>query len=330
MMARRGTVRPWWVAALAPGALATACSDDHNVMRPDGPHGSSIADLGWFMIITAGVIAVVFVGLLLRALWRGGRRARPANDRSERAFILAGGVALPLAVVGTLTVLSLNVLNDHAPAGALHITVTGHQYWWEVRYDDAGFTTANEFVIPVGRPVQFTLRSDDVIHSFWVPDLGGKIDMVPGHTNKVVLQASTPGRYRGQCAEYCGLQHAKMAVIVEAMAPADYDAWQQHESGPAVAATTAEARAGQEAFGALPCASCHTIRGTAARGDVGPDLTHFAARQTLGAGAAPNDRGHLGGWIANAQTTKPGNAMPPIPMSPEQLQAVLGYLESLR
>ena len=307
--------------------LASACSGDHHVLAPEGSQAKGISAIGWFMIVTASVIGLVFYALLAYGLVRGGRRR---GWGSESGFVIAGGIVLPALVVGILSVLTINTLNDGPADDAVHIEVVGHQFWWEVRYLDEGFTTANEFQIPVDRPVELTLRSDDVIHSFWVPDLAGKIDMVPGQTNHLQLEAHEPGRYRGQCAEYCGLQHAQMAFFVTASEPADYEAWVADHAADAPAPTGAEEQAGQQAFMDLPCASCHTIRGTDATGELGPDLTHFASRETIGAGAVDNTRGNLSGWIANSQTIKPGNEMPPIPMDPEQLTSLLAYLESLR
>lgn len=315
---------------LASVSVVGACGrDDGNVLDPEGAQAERIAGLGWFLVVTATVVSVVFLGLLVHGLVRGGRSDASRPRVSETGFVVAGGVALPLVVIAVITVLALDVLADDADDGALSIQVTGYQYWWEVTYPDAGFTTANEFAIPVGRPVEVTLRSADVIHSFWLPDLAGKIDMVPGQENSMVLSAEEPGRYRGQCAEYCGIQHAQMAFFVDALPEDDFEDWVDARAADAREPVTASERTGLEAFNDLPCASCHTIRGTEADGDQGPDLTHLASRETIGADAVPNDRGHLGGWIANSQTAKPGNTMPPIPMAPDQLQTLLDYLESL-
>ncbi|MGE0728896.1 MAG: cytochrome c oxidase subunit II [Acidimicrobiia bacterium] len=337
---RRAVVVP---AALA--ALLLAGCGEHAVLGPDGPAARSIARLGWFMLIAAFVIGGGYLLGLGYALWRGGRRpatppgegGRPAHgerdERSERGLVVAGGVVLPVLVIAALTTLSLNILNDRPPPDALSLHVIGHRYWWEVRYPAAGatpgFTTANEFVIPVGRPVAITLDSADVQHSFWLPDLAGKMDLYPGRTNQLVIQADHTGRYRGQCAELCGVQHANMAFTVQAVPPDEFAAYLTHHAALAAPPDTDAERAGQAAFLSRPCAGCHTIRGTAAAGELGPDLTHLASRRTIGAGVAPNDRGHLGGWVANSQTMKPGNEMPPVPLTPQQLQDLLVYLESL-
>jgi cytochrome c oxidase subunit 2 len=247
-------------------------------------------------------------------------------------LIVVGGVVLPAIVLTAVYVVGLRDLRAlTVPKGTdLTVEVTGHDWWWEVRYPEDGIVSANEIHVPVGRPVKLILTSQDVIHSFWVPQLTVKTDLIPGHTNTTWIQASKPGTYRGQCAEYCGLQHAKMAILVVAE-PADaYASWLAAERRPAVAATDPTAVRGRLALERNSCAACHTVRGTAATGTVGPDLTHFGGRRTIGAGALANTRGNLGGWIVNSQTVKPGNKMPPQPLTPEELQALLAYLESLK
>ena len=314
------------VAACVIPAVIAGCSGDHDVLSPHGTGAGRISAIGWFMIALSSVIALCFVGLLVWALVRGGSRP---SWRSEHGLIVAGGIVLPLVVIAALTVLTLHGLSDRPTDGAEHVEVIGHQFWWEVRYPDREIVTANELHVPVDRPVQIELRSDDVIHSFWVPGLDGKIDMVPGQTNHLTIQATDIGTYRGQCAEYCGLQHAGMIFSVDVVSDADYETWARSAAAPAAEPTTASEEAGRQAFLDLPCASCHTIEGTAAAGTAGPDLTHLAQRSSLGAGVVPNDRGHLGGWIVDAQALKPGSLMPAVPVEPAQLQALLDYLGSL-
>jgi cytochrome c oxidase subunit 2 len=306
--------------------VVASCAGDHHVMDPKGPEATRIAGIGWFMVVTATVISVVFLGLLAYGLIRGGRHRWKPGD----TFVVVGGIVLPMAVITALTAMGLGALDAGNPPDPVRIEVTGHQFWWEVRYVDEGFITANEFEIPVGRPVEVSLRSVDVQHSFWVPGLAGKIDMYPGRTNSLVLEAEHAGEYRGQCAEYCGLQHAQMAFFVTASPPDRYEDWVRAHAAPAPEPRTDVQRAGRDAFVSGTCGSCHTVRGTGAQGTSGPDLTHFASRRTIGSGAIPNTRGGLGGWIANSQTIKPGNEMPPIPVSPEELQGLLDYLEMLR
>jgi len=281
---------------------------------------------------------------------RGGRgRENPGCPRDQRqgARIMVGaGIVFPTIVLGVVLVFTLRAYAavslpagtvttaDAPPApGELAIKVTGRQYWWEVEYLDREpsrvFETANEIRIPVGRTVTVRLVSADVIHSFWVPELQGKMDLVPGRVNALALHASKPGVFRGQCAEFCGVQHTKMAFVVVAEPAAQYDAW---------AARQRESRrvrdprlAGDEAtFLASGCPLCHAVRGTPARGELGPDLTHLASRLTLAAGTLPNSTGHLYGWIANPQAIKPGSKMPAVPMTAPELHAIARYLASLQ
>jgi cytochrome c oxidase subunit 2 len=246
---------------------------------------------------------------------------------------VVGGVAVPLAILVVLFVLTLSTLPSvSAPGrgdGDLVVEVVGRQYWWEVGYPDHGLVTANEIHIPTGTPVELRVRTADVIHSFWVPRLNRKIDMIPGRTNRILVRAEEPGVYRGQCAEFCGLAHAQMAFLVVAEAPSVFEAWLAGETGDAAAPASGSAALGQEVFLNSSCVSCHAIRGTSASATVGPDLTHVAGRRWLAAGTIPNTRGNLGGWIVDPQSIKPGNKMPPTNLSGPELQALLDYLESL-
>jgi cytochrome c oxidase subunit 2 len=217
----------------------------------------------------------------------------------------------------------------------MQIEVTGEQYWWRIIYmgedGQPAFETANELHIPVGRPVELSLKTADVIHSFWVPGLSGKLDMIPGLTNTLPVRANEAATARGQCAEYCGAQHAQMAFAVTAAPPADYENWLARESGPAAETETGQASTGRDLFISAGCGACHAVRGTGAAGRVGPDLTHFASRRYIGAGALPNRPDNLVNWIANPDHFKPGNEMPPFAALPaEQLDAIAAYLESLK
>ena len=212
------------------------------------------------------------------------------------------------------------------------IEITGQQWWWEVRYvsDDPSriFETAHEIHVPVGEPVRLRLRSEDVIHSFWVPAVAGKTDLIPGQTNETWIQADTPGVYRGQCAEYCGRQHAHMALRLFADPPEEFEAWWNRQLEAAKPPETEIAQVGQTHF-VLRCGACHTVRGTAAGGAVGPDLTHLLSRTTLAANMLPNDVAHLSGWIANPQFIKPESKMPNLELSGPQLDAIRSYLLTL-
>jgi cytochrome c oxidase subunit II len=214
------------------------------------------------------------------------------------------------------------------------VKITGSQWWWEIEYVDSAssrrLVTANELHIPVGAPIRIELAARDVIHSFWVPRLHGKLDMVPGHRNVMWLRADSAGVYRGQCAEFCGHQHAKMALTVVAEPREAFDAWLNHQLQPAPPPATTDQIRGREVFESSTCLMCHTIRGTSAAASTGPDLTHLASRGTIAAGTLPNTRGNLGGWITDPHSIKPGVKMPANSLSPDDLHALLSYLESLR
>jgi cytochrome c oxidase subunit 2 len=283
---------------------------------------------GW--LILALVVMLLAVALLRR---RSGRIGPDAPEpRHATTLVLAGGVALPLVLLTALFWLMLQVLPDTSAAGkrtGLTIDVTGHQWWWEVRYASTNAVTANELHIPVGTPVRVRLRTADVIHSFWVPRLNRKVDTIPGKDNELVLEARKAGVYRGQCAEFCGLQHANMAFFVFADPPARFRAWLRGMAAPAAEPSTGAPRRGLELFLGHGCGGCHTIRGTDADGELGPDLTHLATRTTLAAGTIPNNTGFLGGWVLDPQHVKPGNKMPGFALGGSQLEDLLAYLESL-
>src|SRR5581483_5064520 len=223
------------VAVAVAIAVAPACSGNHHILSPEGKQAKSIALIAWFMFISAGAVTLLVFAALLHGMFRRHRTTRRGEPRrfvvGEQTWIIAGGVALPLVFIGILTAMSLHGLPSEAKPDAVAITVVGHQYWWEVQYPGLGVTTAEEIHVPVGRDVDVTLLSDDVIHSFWVPDLAGKIDMIPGQTNHLTLHADKAGTYRGQCAEFCGLQHANMIFFVVADEPSTFDAWVRSESG---------------------------------------------------------------------------------------------------
>lgn len=280
----------------------------------------------------------------------GGRSregvGRPRTERQGTGVMVGAGIVFPTIVLGVVLVFTLKALAaislpsgavrtaDALPApGELVIKVTGRQYWWQVEYLDREpskrFETANELRIPVGRTVTVRLVSDDVIHSFWVPELQGKMDLVPGRVNAMALNASRPGVFRGQCAEFCGVQHAKMAFVVVAEPPARYEAWAARQRESARSVRDSAASDDEATFLASGCALCHAVRGTPARGELGPDLTHLATRLTLAAGTLPNRAGHLYGWIANPQAIKPGSKMPATPLSTRDLHAIARYLASL-
>jgi cytochrome c oxidase subunit II len=311
-----------------------------STLHPAGPAAARIADLWWLMLAIACAVFVLVMVVLFRAFTHRGFRAEPgaaSDDRGPTKWVIAGGVALPAVVLAPLFIFTLHTFSQLTPPEGddpIEVVVTGKQWWWEVQYTgnqpQDRIRTANEIHIPVGRPVRIQLRSSDVIHSFWVPNLQGKLDLIPGRVNTTWIQADSAGVYRGECAEYCGLQHARMQFRVVAQPPEEFAAWQEEHRQPARPATDSAAMAGQAVFLSSGCALCHEVRGTPARGTAGPDLTHIASRRTLAAGTLPNTKGHLGGWIGNPQAIKPGNKMPRIPLPPEQLQVLLTYLNTLR
>ncbi len=329
------------VAAALPLVLG-GCGHGQNVLYPHSHASRDIASLFWWMLVGSFVGLALVAGLLVLAWVRRGRRGTPGDpddphpgEKTGVAVVVGMGVLVPLAVVIALFIVSdyaiMNVTEAPAAAKtALTIDVIGHQWFWEVRYPGTTAVTANEIHIPARTPVNLVATTADVIHSFWVPELNRKIDTIPGQRNAILLYADQPGVYRGQCAEYCGLQHAHMSMLVFAQPPAQFRAWLRNQERPARPPASALARQGERVFLQGPCASCHTIRGTSASGFVGPDLTHLASRTTLAAVTIPNRKGYLGGWILDAQHVKPGNQMPDINLTGPQLQALLAYLEGLR
>jgi cytochrome c oxidase subunit II len=275
--------------------------------------------------------------LLAFALLRA-RRGRFIDDAQSRHLVLWAGLAVPGAVLFGWLIYSVSVgrtlyAEPYKDRGALTVLVTGKQWWWEIRYlrgNDEVASTANEIHIPVGQPVVFKLQATDVIHSFWVPTLAGKTDLIPGRTNQTWLQADRPGVYRGQCAEYCGEQHAHMSFEVIAEPLAQFHRWLAHQAEPARDPADERARKGRMVLENSPCAMCHQVRGTQAGGRVAPDLTHLASRRYIASGTLPNNRGSLAGWIVNSQGVKPGNHMPRINLDSESLDNLLVYLETLK
>ena len=303
------------------------------IISPSGPDAAAVARLWWVMLAAGTVVYLLTMALLVVALRR--RRARPEQRpwAGGRRLITGFGVGMPLVVLVPLMLLT--VLTGRATdaqdvdEAEVVVEVTGFQFWWEVRYPDEDIVTANEVHVPVGQPVEFRLLSEDVIHSFWVPELAGKLDMIPGRTNRYVFTADEPGVYEGICAEFCGTSHARMQFRLVAHPPADYDAWLADRREPPEPPEDELAQQGREVFRTAGCAACHAVRGTS-DGQVGPDLTDLATRETLAAGLLDNDRGNLGGWIMDPQSLKEGAGMPPTDLTGPELQALLAYLETLR
>lgn len=267
-------------------------------------------------------------------------RDRDQTERraSTRIWLGLGGFAIPVLILGVTLAATLSSMRAHSAIESAEpevtIKVIGHQWWWEIQYQSDEpqrmLTTANEIRIPAGQPVRIELESRDVIHSFWVPNLQLKTDLVPGRSTVTWIHADEPGVFRGQCAEFCGLQHTNMAFFVVALEPDDYDAWFEAQLEPAAEPQTELEIAGREVFMEHACSVCHAIRGTPAFATMGPDLTHLASRVSLAAGTLPNTRGHLAGWISDPQGIKPGNQMPNVDLEAHELLALVAYLEILQ
>ena len=305
-----------------------------SVLSPAGTAAHTVAGISWVLFVGAAIIFAAVMALLAWALLRRVT-ARPVHGK---IWLLGGGVIFPVLVLVALMVYSTQRAPGWlatAPPNALHISITAHMWWWEVRYRDPltgqDVTLANELRLPVGRPVSLGLNSADVIHSFWVPALAGKRDIVPGRVNHLQVEATQPGVYRGQCAEFCGEGHARMALHVVASAPAEFDVWLAAQAKPAPVAGSALMLQGQQAFIAQRCNACHTVRGVAEESRLGPDLTHVGSRLYLAAGTLTNQRGNIAHWIANTQTVKPGARMPSSSdIDPATLNALAAWLEQLK
>jgi cytochrome c oxidase subunit 2 len=311
----------------------------HTMLDAAGPQAATIEWVWWLFFWVA---AFVLTAVLVTTAWALLRRRGEQDPRDPGATRRAGVVVA--AATGTTALILFGLLVSSVVAGRrlqglsdprhVPIVVTGQQWWWAVEYESEvpsrRVITANEIHIPVGRPILLKLRSVDVNHSFYVPSLHGAKDLIPGHETTTWLQADRPGVFRGQCDEFCGHQHAHMAFLVIAQPPAQFEAWLEAQRRPAATPGTDEERRGLDAFLSGPCAMCHTIRGTAAGGRTGPDLTHVASRHTLGAGTLPNTRGHLAGWIVDSQRIKPGNRMPAMALDAAELQALVAYLRRLK
>ena len=322
-------------------ALA-GCGGSQNALNPHSHQAADIANLFWVMMaVSFGGLALI-TGLLLFAWLRRGRRGvgadvdDPHPGEKPSWFVVVGmGVGFPLMVIIALFIVGnwaiINVTQAPAESStAMTVGAVGHQWYWEFRYPGTKAVTADELHIPVGTRVNLVATTADVIHSFWVPALNRKIDTIPGQQNRILLYSNKVGVYRGQCAEYCGLQHAHMAMLVYVQPKAQFRAWLKGQAAPAAPPRTSLARRGEQAFLSGSCSSCHAVRGTPARGFVGPDLTHLASRTTLGGLTIPNTRDYLARWIADSQHFKPGNDMPDFHLRDSQLQALVAYLEGLK
>jgi cytochrome c oxidase subunit 2 len=312
----------------------------HAVLDPASPQARLIDRLGDAMYVVA---TIVFVLVMLALLWAAFRRRGPAESTSDSgrerpmrtAVVVATGLTIALLFGFLIFDISVGrAITANPGKDALQIRVTGHQWWWEVQYRDSlpqnWVTTANEIHLPVGHPVVFELRSTDVIHSFWPPNLSAKRDQIPGDENSLWFKADRAGVFRGLCAEFCGHQHANMAFLVVAEPPDSFASWLARQRDTALTPTDSLTRRGEQVFLGSSCVMCHTIAGTPAGSRIGPDLTHIASRRTIAAGTLPNNRSNLTGWIVDPQVIKPGVKMPPSQLSGPDLLALVTYLESLK
>jgi cytochrome c oxidase subunit 2 len=337
--------------------LLAGCQGLQAPLNPAGTQARHISGVWWLYFAVSVAVYLIVVALATAVVLRN-RRRRPRTARPdvpddpptlspEPQGERRAGLAVAVGIGITTVILFVLMLSDFFSGRAIHlmsnspdpvtIRIVAHQWWWEAQYGQDNqsrphdnFTTSNEIHIPVGRPVQVLLSSSDVIHSFWVPNLSGKKDMIPGHQASLWLNADREGTYFGQCAEFCGFQHAQMRLVVVAESPEKFEAWQNSQRQTAAEPQTDRQRRGQQVFLGGTCAFCHTIEGTMARSRVGPDLTHVASRAKLAAGSLPNTTGHLAGWILDPQQIKPGVRMPPNPLKPDDLHALLDYLSILK
>ena len=331
------------MASLSVAALALwGCRGVQTMLDPAGDQARQIDVIWRLMLWVCGAMYLLVLVFLAWALWRARRPplAAPATGPTPAEPGLERGLAgwAGLIVAGLIVLVTASFLIDRSLAELrphpLRLKVTAHQWWWQVEYEGARpdqlLTTANQVVLPVGRSAVVELRADDVIHSFWIPNLAGKVDLIPGRTNYVALTPRRTGVFRGQCAEFCGLQHAKMAFDVQVVDPAAFDAWRGRQLAAAAPPVEAQAALGKQTFESKGCVMCHRIQGSEASATVGPDLTHLMSRRHIAAGARPNTRGDLAAWIADPQGTKPGTPMPRVALSSEELNAVVAYLETLK
>jgi cytochrome c oxidase subunit 2 len=314
--------------------LAAGCGGSSpSVLKAHGSEAQRVEGIWWLMFALAAGVYVIVAGFIIAGILRG-RRTETGKEGgiSDGAFIWWGGIVIPVIILAILAVATVDATAQLRKPGRnpLEIVVVGKRWWWDVSYPTMGIHTANEIHVPVGQPLEIKLPSDNVNHSFWVPQLAGKEDNIPGQDNVIRFTVNKAGTYLGECAQFCGIEHARMDFQVIADPPDVFGRWAaRYQLAPSPPDNQAAAL-GQVVFLREACAGCHTIQGTGATGTVGPDLTNFGSRGGIGALTVPNNPGNLAGWIANSQTIKPGNLMPPIVLSPADLQNLVAYLESLK
>ena len=311
-----------------------ACSEKRSpaILGGNGSESHTISGLWWVMFALAAAVYAIVGSFILVAAFRGRgtRHGRPTRITPD-GFIWVGGIIVPTLILMTIAgfTVSTTAAVRKPSSQALRIDVVGKRWWWAVDYPGLGIKTANEIHVPVGQPLSFKLTSDNVIHSFWVPQIAGKVDTIPGQNNYLNVTVRKAGTYRGLCAEYCGVEHARMQFIVFADAPTDFGRWTAQQQQRSTLPTSDEEAAGELVFMREACAGCHTIRGTPANGTIGPDLTDVGGRSTIGSGILDNTPENMKKWIGDTQGVKPGALMPTIPLSQRDLDAVVAYLEGL-
>ncbi|MCU1458486.1 MAG: coxB [Actinomycetia bacterium] len=322
----------WTLVVVGTTLVLSACSSP-SMLDPKGTEARSVARIWWLMFGLAAGVYLVVGGFILVAVMRGRRTSDGRSSRiSDHAFVWLGGIVVPIVILFVLGVVTVNTTAAlrRPDADPLRIQVEGKRWWWAVSYTGTGITSAGEIHLPTGRPIEITLTSDNVIHSFWVPQLAGKLDVIPGQRNVLRFKITHPGDYRGECAEFCGIQHANMNFRVVAESPGLYERWvSQHRNAPIEPASDVAA-SGEHVFQSQSCAGCHAVRGTQAHGTLGPDLTDIGARPLLGGGVMTNTPANLARWINDAPKYKPGVLMPAIHLSTSQTKSIVAYLESLK
>jgi len=312
-----------------------------SIFAPAATPAYATRELTWIVFVITGAIFLVVAGLTVYAIMRFRRRQGDDGREPPQVYgslqIELAWTVVPILIVVVLFLVTTRyifAIEGRPPVPeALEVTIVGHQWWWEIRYPKLGIVTANELHVPVSDPAHptptfITLQSADVIHSFWIPQLAGKMDVVPNKTNRIWIDPQKAGGYVGQCAEFCGLQHAGMLLIVAVQSKEDFAKWAAQQQAPA--RNNAEVQAGRELFSSLSCINCHAVRGTAANGVFGPDLTHLMSRWTIGAGVIQNTPENIRSWIDDPASLKPGALMPAMKLSREDLDKVTAYLLALR
>jgi cytochrome c oxidase subunit 2 len=334
-------MRPLLTLMIPAALVLSACSGSQSALNPQGPQAGRLLSLIWIFtgvsaVVWVAVMIVLAVGLVRRTPERPDPLQLHARSERRSMAVVGGAVAATLLTVIALTVVSF-LSQRHLFARenpGVTIKVTGLQWWWDVRYEsdrpDGIVTTANEIYVPVGEPVTVKLAASDVIHSFWVPSLMGKQDLIPGQDNEIQFSVSRPGVYRGQCAEFCGWQHAHMGMEVVAVPKAEFQAWREAQNAPAKPPDDPIRQKGAELFAAKACIMCHTIRGTSAASRVGPDLTHFGSRRSIASSTLAMSRGNIAAWVVDPQGIKPGVNMPNVPLAPDEIDPLVSYLAGLR